>query len=552
MEYISLEDKIEFIESSSSLEQVQKSGVLPDPDALKGYYFVSYSHKDYKVVFKHVLRLLEQGINLWYDRGLEAGKSWREDVKRKIYSYNCKGVICFLSANCIGSESLLQEYDMIRRFNKPMVAVEVDSSIFDSVEDAFVVDGVVDENAFGCWFKQLSEASEQFPALPNGKTVSKDIESLLMAIAKIKRRRVVSEDCTVEELIKVLRALPPPRLFRYSKSNAEYGCVMITGINDISVRRVKMPARFGKNNLPVAGVESGGLANCIFLEEVVMPNTWQWILEFAFYNCKNLRKVDFGTPNDGRIIYLSAFDGCKSLKELTIPGVHTVGAAQYVEKITFTGEASFILQGSKRLREVRLDDAKEIWEDALEGCEAIEEFTIPSNCKKIGDRAFSRTAIRSLRFPEEVKLIGTSACSGCEQLESIEIACRGVVIGENAFCDCIKLEKAELNNVLRLDSKAFYRCSKLSEVVIKGKDVTIYDDAFADCPSLKRVILNIKKATCVTIDNETVHTETFDAKEVFPFAERIYFKDGSDGLNFDGFSRETSDMEGYELWLKEQ
>ena len=362
----------------------------------------------------------------------------------------------------------------------------------------------------------------------------------------------MSEDCTVEELIKVLRALPLPRLFRYSKSNAEYGCVMITGINDISVRRVKIPARFGKNNLPVAGVESGGLANCIFLEEVVMPNTWHWILEFAFYNCKNLRKVDFGTPNDGRIIYLSAFDGCKSLKELTIPGVHTVGAAQYVEKITFTGEASFILQGSKRLREVRLDDAKEIWEDALEGCEAIEKFTIPSNCKKIGDRAFSRTAIRSLRFPEEVKLIGASACSGCEQLESIEIACRGVVIGENAFCDCIKLEKAELNNVLRLDSKAFYRCSKLSEVVIKGKDVTIYDDAFADCPSLKRVVLNIKKATCVTIDNETVHTETLDAKEVFPFAERIYFKDGFDGLNFDGFSRETSDMEGYELWLKEQ
>ena len=221
MEYISIQEKIKFIENSASLEQVQKSGILPDPDAQKGYYFVSYSHKDYKVVFKHVLRLLEQGINLWYDRGLEAGKSWREDVKRKIYSYNCKGVICFLSANCIGSESLLQEYDMIRRFNKPMVAVEMNSSIFDSVEDAFVVDGVVDENAFGCWFKQLSEASEQFPALPNGKTVSKDIESLLMAIAKIKRRGVVSEDCTVEELIKVLRALPPPRLFRYSKSNAE-------------------------------------------------------------------------------------------------------------------------------------------------------------------------------------------------------------------------------------------------------------------------------------------------------------------------------------------
>ena len=85
MECISIYEKIKFIENSTSLEQVQKSGILPDPDAQKGYYFISYSHKDYKIVFRHVLRLLEQGVNLWYDRGLEAGKSWRDDVKKKIF-----------------------------------------------------------------------------------------------------------------------------------------------------------------------------------------------------------------------------------------------------------------------------------------------------------------------------------------------------------------------------------------------------------------------------------------------------------------------------------
>ena len=82
-----LSEKIEIIQNAGSLREVQDSGIMPDPDAGEGYYFISYSHKDYKQVFCAVLSLQNEGLKLWYDRGLETGKSWLKDVKRRLYSY---------------------------------------------------------------------------------------------------------------------------------------------------------------------------------------------------------------------------------------------------------------------------------------------------------------------------------------------------------------------------------------------------------------------------------------------------------------------------------
>ena len=40
-----LSEKIEIIQNAGSLREVQDSGIMPDPDAGEGYYFISYSHK---------------------------------------------------------------------------------------------------------------------------------------------------------------------------------------------------------------------------------------------------------------------------------------------------------------------------------------------------------------------------------------------------------------------------------------------------------------------------------------------------------------------------
>ena len=111
----SIEEKLQIIRDSSSLNDILSQNIMPDPDSGEGYYFVSYSHKDYKEVLTVILQLRELGIKIWYDRGLETGKSWSEEVKRRIFSYHCKGVMFFASERFFASDSTLQEYKMTVR-----------------------------------------------------------------------------------------------------------------------------------------------------------------------------------------------------------------------------------------------------------------------------------------------------------------------------------------------------------------------------------------------------------------------------------------------------
>jgi hypothetical protein len=73
---ISIEEKIKKIEQTTTLNEVSLE-CLP-PVQTEKYYFVSYSHKDYKKVFKEILLLQSKGISLWYDRGMRPGKDWKE------------------------------------------------------------------------------------------------------------------------------------------------------------------------------------------------------------------------------------------------------------------------------------------------------------------------------------------------------------------------------------------------------------------------------------------------------------------------------------------
>lgn len=89
---LNTEEKIKLIKKSKRLEDL-KLEILPATDEYE-YFFVSYSHKDYKDVFADIFRLKEQGIPIWYDKGrLPPGDEWPKVVERKIMNYACKGII---------------------------------------------------------------------------------------------------------------------------------------------------------------------------------------------------------------------------------------------------------------------------------------------------------------------------------------------------------------------------------------------------------------------------------------------------------------------------
>ena len=50
------------------------------------YVFVCYAHDDNGVAFPEIQWLHDQGVNVWYDEGISAGKVWRAEIAEAIQS----------------------------------------------------------------------------------------------------------------------------------------------------------------------------------------------------------------------------------------------------------------------------------------------------------------------------------------------------------------------------------------------------------------------------------------------------------------------------------
>ena len=73
------------------------------------YVFISYSHRDKGYVFPMLQLLYDAGVDYWYDKELNDGEVWNEEIHEIITSSDCVGTIFFLSENAILSNAVCQE-----------------------------------------------------------------------------------------------------------------------------------------------------------------------------------------------------------------------------------------------------------------------------------------------------------------------------------------------------------------------------------------------------------------------------------------------------------
>ena len=52
------------------------------------YIFVCYAHEDDEIVYPEIRWLRDQGINIWYDEGISAGKVWRRELAVAIQNWH--------------------------------------------------------------------------------------------------------------------------------------------------------------------------------------------------------------------------------------------------------------------------------------------------------------------------------------------------------------------------------------------------------------------------------------------------------------------------------
>jgi len=88
------------------------------------FVFVCYAHEDSDRVYPEMAWLRDQGLNLWYDEGISAGKNWRTAIGDSLLS--ASHVLFYVSAASLKSDHCNREINLALDEGKDVVPVYID------------------------------------------------------------------------------------------------------------------------------------------------------------------------------------------------------------------------------------------------------------------------------------------------------------------------------------------------------------------------------------------------------------------------------------------
>ena len=203
-----------------------------------------------------------------------------------------------------------------------------------------------------------------------------------------------------------------------------------------------------------------------YMASLTIPGSVTTIGEWAF--SANTQMTSLTIENGVASIGEFAFSHCSDLTSVTIP-----------ESVTSIGESAFSWCTELTSIEVAAGNANY---DSRGNCNAIIETgsntlvagcvntVVPDGVTSIGNYAFQRSKLTTLRLPSSVTSIGQYAYSYCYGLTAITIP----------------------DNVTTLDEYAFSNCKNLTLVIIPQGLTSIGQQAFADCSNLGYVVSKIQ------------------------------------------------------------
>lgn len=165
----------------------------------------------------------------------------------------------------------------------------------------------------------------------------------------------------------------------------------------------------------------------------------------------------------------AAFEDCRRLTTASIPS-----SVQIIEEGAF--------RRCYALTSVTIS-AKEIANDAFEGCTNLQYITLNEGIVKIGDGAL-KGKNTSITIPNSVTKIGIGAFAS-STLQTVKFGSGIKRIERSAFASTALLEVVIPQNVTSIGGSAFSGCKKLTKITIHNKVKEIEDAAFSNCTSLQ-------------------------------------------------------------------
>lgn len=534
------------IDESTSISDLYEKGAMPSLNFGSSFYFVSYSHADYKRVYKDLFALQSEGVGIWFDKGMVPGRDWTQVAENFIGKFACKAILLYFGKTSFTSQAVLDEVLLAVKYDKPVVPIVLDADILED-EDilttyakhfalspserkklekvfpkrALWIDVSAPASAKVNYFANLVKLVPPIASEPLGKNhdlvfLNEDSlpeKKLLVATSFADKEATEASLPTGTRIISRVLFANAPRLGDIDLSE-------VNQIEDLAFYRCAALKEADLSSACYIGDEA--FRECASLENVVFPsqtpyqNDGKWFVPLCEYEIKKAFKAqdipyiekNMQGPVGGKIFMgNAAFSGCSSLKEVVLGGcfsyVANHGFAQCENLVSvhmpagvhFVGKGAF--QNDQSLQQVRMK--KDVYWNVyfldwcFNACPKLTDFDFPENTIRIGNYAFTNTGLRNLTLPPRLKSLGQNAFSYCLGLESVEIPASLSDIPSNCFEGCASLKRIEFSprsgKPLALSIAAFRHCKGLQSIKLPTETVAINDYAFDGCAHLKAILI---------------------------------------------------------------
>ena len=515
---------------------------LPAPVS-KEYYFISYSHKNYKEVYSDLLDLELVGFPFWYDRGIPAGSNWKDIAIKYLEPFECKGVVFYISEEALVSDAILKEINFTLESEKSFVVIYLgkDENLTSLIERLYE-EKKIDEKRYEFFlevfpediiylkYKEPAETKKEkiINSLPRQKLLSSQVNELGEQISEITHfdvgKRIREGDDVVRYItpleaklevdgsndyyVKEIKAddyIDTLSLLHDKKCLSEEECKEFEDEfeeEETKIKFVKTPPARENINIKCA-IDRFSFANLKYLESVELPSNIE-IGECAFGRTKSLKEVkfvDFGKLKKNITIGDFAFNGCEALENIDLSVVSSIG------------EGAF--RNCYHLKEVKLGksyQSKEIPFAAFENCTSLTKVTLSDNIEIIGESAFYLTKIKAMVLPKNLKTIRSFAFS-FSSIEKVTFNEGLEEINSCAFYLAGMIKKLEftLPSSLKYIGKGAFTLSSVRKITFKGtydrfmeiaKECIRTKEKGDDVGNIIELVCEDKKAIVALIDTD--------------------------------------------------
>ena len=272
--------------------------------------------------------------------------------------------------------------------------------------------------------------------------------------------------------------------FEYSHIEDDF--LSITGYKG-SETNLEIPSVINGDSVKV--IDREAFEGCQSIKTVTIPDSIISIGMYAFCDCTSLTSVTIG--NSVRSIADSAFRGCTSLKNINIPD-----SVESIDNLAFSGCTNLT---SLTIPNSVTSISNGVFFDC-ENLVSIEVANDNMNYTSISGILFSKNKTELIQYPaaktDSTYIIPDGvtridyAFGSCKNLTSVTIPDSVTSIGDHAFNGCTSLTNKTIpNSVTSIGNYSFSGCTNLINITIPDSVTSIGDNAFYKCESLTDIII---------------------------------------------------------------